>query len=267
MHTSPWRLLQHGPADGSWNMAVDEAMVHAVGEGRIPPTLRFYTWSRPTVSLGMLQRIPGGVDLPACQRLAIPLVRRPTGGRAVLHAQELTYSVVAPLLGPWRTLSVSETFGLVSRALILGLDRLGVTALVGDSGSETADRDRTRACFQVRRMPAVLVAGRKLIGSAQRRFRRALLQHGSILLDFDPALHRLVFPSWPRQDSSGGITHLHCLLGTLPSIQVLMRELAAGWQQAFGAACLPGELTPEEHDAAARLAREQYAAAAWTFQR
>jgi lipoyl(octanoyl) transferase len=267
MHTAPWRLLQHGPADGSWNMAVDEAMVHAVGEGRVPPTLRFYTWERPTVSLGLLQRIPGGVDLPTCLRLAIPLVRRPTGGRAVLHAQELTYSVVAPLLGPWRTLSVSESFGLVSHALILGLAGLGITALVGDSGMEAADRDRTRACFLVRRMPAVLVDGRKLIGSAQRRFRRALLQHGSILLDFDPALHRLVFPSWPRQDPSGGITHLHALLGTPPPIHALMQELAAGWQQAFGLACLPAELTSDEHVAVARLARERYAASAWTFQR
>ncbi|HYL79319.1 MAG TPA: lipoate--protein ligase family protein [Candidatus Acidoferrum sp.] len=267
MHTSLWRLLEHGPADGSWNMAVDEAMVQGVGEGRVPPTLRFYTWKRPTVSLGLLQRIPGGVDLTACERLAIPLVRRPTGGRAVLHAQELTYSVVAPLAGPWRALSVPETFGLVSRALILGLERLGITALVGDSGMEAADRDRTGACFLGRRMPAVLVDGRKLIGSAQRRFRCAMLQHGSILLDFDPALHKLVFPCWPRQEPSGGITHLHALLGTPPSSHALMQALAAGWQQALGAACLPAELTRDEAEAAARLVRERYDAPAWTFQR
>lgn len=267
MHTSPWRLLEHGPADGAWNMAVDEAMARGVGEGRVPPTLRFYTWKRPTVSLGFLQRLPGGVDLPVCERLAIPLVRRPTGGRAVLHAQELTYSVVAPLLGPWRALSVSETFGLVSRALILGLRRLGITSVVGASGIEAADRERTGVCFLVRRMPAVLVNGRKLIGSAQRRFPHAVLQHGSILLDFDPALHRLVFPAWPRTRPTAGITHLHALLGTPPSIHGLVQELAAGWQEAFGAACLPAELTLDEELDVARLSREQYGTSAWTFQR
>lgn len=267
MHTSSWRLLEHGPADGAWNMAVDDALARGVGEGRVPPTLRFYTWKRPTVSLGFLQRLPGGVDLTACERLAIPLVRRPTGGRAVLHAQELTYSVTAPLLGPWAALSVPETFGLVSRALILGLRRLGITAVVGDSGVEAIDRQRAGACFLVRRMPAVLVNGRKLIGSAQRRLARAVLQHGSILLDFDPTLHRQVFPAWPRTQPTAGITHLHALLGTPPSTHGLVLELAAGWQEAFGTACFSASLTPEERAGVSRLARERYGTSAWTFQR
>jgi lipoyl(octanoyl) transferase len=267
MHTSTWRLLEHGPDEGARNMAVDEAMARAVGRGRVPPTLRFYTWKRPTVSLGFLQRFPGGVDLPTCERLAIPLVRRPTGGRAVLHARELTYSVVAPLDGPWGALSVPETFGLVSRALILGLRRLGITAVVGESGLEAAGRERTGICFLVRRTPAVLVNGRKLIGSAQRRLPHAVLQHGSILLDFDPDLHRLVFPAWPRTAPATHITHLHALLGTPPSIHELVQELTLGWQQAFGAACLPAELTSDEEADGSRLAREQYSTSAWTLQR
>ena len=248
-------------------MAVDEAVSGAVGEGRVPPTLRLYSWRVPTLSLGLLQRPTGAVDLVACERLAIPVVRRPTGGRAVLHAQELTYSVAAPRQGSWRALSVSEVFGLVSRGLILGLARLGIVAGVGDSGVGTADRQRVEACFLARRMPAVLVDGRKLIGSAQRRFPQAVLQHGSILLDFDAALHQRVFPSWPRQDPAAGVTSLTALLGVLPPVVNLLEAFAAGWEEALGAACLPGALTAEEEAEAGRLTQERYGAAGWTFQR
>ena len=267
MPTSPWRILHHEPADGPWNMAVDEAIVRAVGQARVPPTLRFYAWRAPTVSLGFLQRSPGGVDLPACKRMGIALVRRPTGGRAVLHAQELTYSVCVPLQGSWRALSVRDAFGLVSLGLVAGLGRLGISAAAGESGSETVERERAAVCFLVRRMPAILVGGRKLIGSAQRRFQTALLQHGSILLEFDPALHQAVFPSWPRRNPTAGITHLRALLGTLPPIPRLVGEMAAGWEEAFNVSCLPGTLTATEESDASRLCEERYGTPAWTFQR
>jgi lipoate-protein ligase A len=123
MLESRWRLLQDGPADGAWNMAVDEAIARAVGDGMAPATLRFYTWSAPTVSLGYLQKTPGGVDLAACGEQGIAVVRRVTGGRAVLHAAELTYSVAVPLEGAWRSLSVGESFALFCRGLIAGLAR------------------------------------------------------------------------------------------------------------------------------------------------
>lgn len=248
-------------------MAVDEAVSGAVGEGRVPPTLRLYSWSVPTVSLGLLQQMTGAVDLAACERLGIPVVRRPTGGRAVLHAEELTYSVAAPRQGSWRALSVSEAFGVVSRGLVLGLERLGIVAGVGDSGIGAADRKRVEACFLARRMPAVLVDGRKLIGSAQRRFPQAVLQHGSILLDFDAALHQRIFPSWPRNDPAGGVTSLTALLGVLPPMAHLLEAFAAGWEEAVGSACLAGALTAGEEAEATRLARERYGAAGWTFQR
>ena len=279
---SPWRLIQDGPADGAWNMAVDEAIARAVGDGLAPATLRFYTWNAPTVSLGYLQKTPGGVDLMACRDRGIPVVRRVTGGRAVLHATELTYSVAVPLEGAWCSLSVGETFTLFCRGLIGGLARLGVTAELGEGGTrrpdsrevgargagtrETGARE-TGACFLLRRIPAILVGGRKLIGSAQRRWDRSLVQHGSLLLDFDPHLHQAIFPAWSRTDPTAGITCLRSLLGRLPTTGELMSALAAGWGDVFGRPCVTGDLGPEEQRAATALAEARYRSPEWTFQR
>jgi lipoate-protein ligase A len=258
-----WRLLRDAPADGAWNMAADEAVAHAVGEGRVPPTMRFYDWSRPTVSLGRLQRSAGAVDLPACRRLEIDIVRRPTGGRAVLHARELTYSVAAPLDGAWGSLSVAESFCRVGHALVAGLRRLGVAATIGDGKSERSE-PRTDICFQSRRMPAILVSGKKLIGSAQRRWRRSLLQHGSILLEFDAVMQRAVFPAWR---DSAAVVWLGAVLGEIPRREILEAALMAGWTETMDTRCEPGRLLAAERREAEELARTRYREGAWTFQR
>jgi lipoate-protein ligase A len=267
-----WRLLQDGPADGAWNMAVDEAVARAVGDGVAPSTLRLYTWNAPTVSLGYLQKTPGGVDLRACRDRGIPVVRRVTGGRAVLHAAELTYSVAVPLEGAWRSLSVGETFILFCRGLIAGLARLGVTAELGEGkvrreGAAGAEASEEGACFLLRGLPAVLVGGRKLIGSAQRRWDRCLLQHGSLLLDFDPHLHQAIFPAWSRTDPTAGVTCLHSVLGRLPAIGELTAALVVGWEDLFGRPCVAGDLGLEEQRAATALADARYRSPEWTFQR
>lgn len=248
-------------------MAVDEAMARAVGEGQAPPTLRFYGWDRPSVSFGYLQRTPGGVDLAACRLHGIDLVRRITGGRAVLHDRELTYSAAVPLQGPWRSLSVPEVFARIGVGLMAGLKRLGVKAHLGESRTAGVGGTGGGACFLQHRLPAILVDGRKLVGSAQRRWDRFLLQHGSILLDCDFHLHRLVFPAWPGDDSAAPVTSLLHLLGRLPPIGDLASTLALGWGEALGGPCIPGELLPGEREAAEGLTEGRYGDPAWTFQR
>lgn len=265
MPEAHWRVLRDAPADGAWNMAADEAIAHAVGAGLAPSTMRFYGWSRPTVSLGYLQRSEGAVDLAACRRLGIDIVRRPTGGRAVLHARELTYSVAVPLDGAWGDLSVAESFSRVGEALVAGLRRLGVAATIGGGKSARSDPPRTDVCFQLRRMPAILVSGKKLVGSAQRRWRRSLLQHGSILLGFDPAMQRAVFPDW--RDPVGGVTWLGTLLGEIPCRDTLETALTAGWVEATGTRCASGSLTEHERGRTEELAQTRYRESAWTFQR
>ncbi|HEX7548626.1 MAG TPA: octanoyltransferase, partial [Candidatus Methylomirabilis sp.] len=117
-------------------MAVDEAIAQAVGEGRAPSTLRFYGWREPTVSLGYLQRSSGAVDRAVCGRLGVAIVRRPTGGRAVLHTREVTYSAAVSTDGPWGGLGVDESFSRMGQALVAGLRCLGVAATIGEGNAD-----------------------------------------------------------------------------------------------------------------------------------
>jgi len=267
VQASAWRLIRHEEASGSWNMAVDEAIAQAVGYGEVPPTLRFYTWNPHAVSLGYLQRAPGGVDLDACRQHGIEIVRRITGGRAVLHAHELTYSVAIPSRHPWRSLSVVELFAQISAGLIAGLERLGIAASLGVSPLAAGNALERDVCFLHQRRPAVLVHGRKLIGSAQRRWDRSLLQHGSILLEFDSQVHQAVFPAWPRGDPARGVTCLNTILGKVMRTGELMAILGSAWCEAFGVSGILGDLTPGERSVALELAGRKYGNLAWTYRR
>jgi lipoate-protein ligase A len=267
MQASPWRVIRHEAANGAWNMAVDEAIAQMVGHGQAPPTLRFYTWNPYAVSLGYLQSAPGGADLEACRRHGIELVRRITGGRAVLHAHELTYSVAIPSWHSWGSLSVVELFSRISAGLIVGLERLGVAASLGESRTTGESESEAGACFLQRERPAILVRGRKLIGSAQRRWRRSLLQHGSILLDFDSHLHQAVFPAWPRSDPARGVTWLRALAGKVVCTDELTAILGSAWCQALRLSGVPGDLTPGERSMAQELAGRKYGSLAWTYLR
>ncbi len=260
---TPWRVLSDEPHEGQWNMAVDDAIAQAVGTGRVPPPIRFYAWDKPTVSLGCLQAARGAVAPETASQRGIATVRRPTGGRTVLHDDELTYSVCIPLDGFWRRVSVAESFRLIGAGLVRGLRRLGVAASLGESSGPS--RDRSAACFQTPRMPAVLVAGRKLVGSAQRRWETALLQHGSLLLGMNLELQQAVLPSWPREDPSRGLTWLRALLPEVPSRADLERALADGWAEVLSVRGCPGTLTGPERREAERLVVARYGNPAWTW--
>ncbi len=247
-------------------MAVDEAIVREVAEGQAPPTFRLYRWAAPTVSLGYLQRTQAGVDVGACRRLNVPVVRRITGGRAVLHAHELTYSVALPLAGSWKGLSIPETFTRICRALLAGLRHLGVDATLGDAEPVRGEGSHSAACFLQPRMPAILANRRKLVGSAQRRWEGSVLQHGSLLLDVDRELLETVFPGWPRSEPPP-VTSLASLLGEPPPLTKIEQALTAGWGETIGSDPMPGVLTPAELAEADRLARCRYEDPAWTFAR
>ena len=263
----PWRVLSHGPQDGAWNMALDEAIAQAVGAGQVPATIRFYAWGAPTVSLGCLQATDGAIAPAVCRERGVAVVRRPTGGRAVLHDDELTYSVCVPRDGFWERVGVAESFRLLGAGLIAGLRRLGVSAALGKSDDGPSAEARVEACFLMRRMPAVLVAGKKLVGSAQRRWDGVLLQHGSLLLGIDLEMHQAVFPAWPGKDSHGDVTSLRALLSKVPPRSDMEQALLDGWADILHVTGCPGDLTAAERDAAERLVREQYANPAWTWRR
>ena len=178
--TRPWRIVVHGACDPYWNMAVDTVILEEVIRGESPPTLRLYEWGRPAVTIGRFQVAERGIELEFCRRHGIPIVRRPTGGRGVLHGGDLTVSLIVPemYLGP-AVLSVAESYRELSAGFIRAFNSLGfspkLTACERPAG-EVGD------CFAARTAADIIDAntGEKLVGSALRRKDGALLQQTSI---------------------------------------------------------------------------------------
>ena len=205
-----WRLILTPPAPGAWNMAVDEAILEAIGKDIAPPTLRLYAWQPPCLSLGYAQPV-GDIDLAVLSDRGWQLVRRPTGGRAILHTDELTYSVIAPHSEPRLQGSVLESYQRLSQALLRALQILGIQAQAKElplppappspdtpqsSPSPASSQSINPVCFEVPSNYEIVVHGKKIIGSAQARRKEGVLQHGSFPLcgDLTRILQALVFP-------------------------------------------------------------------------
>ncbi|MGB5048486.1 MAG: lipoate--protein ligase family protein, partial [Caldilineaceae bacterium] len=176
-----WRLiLEDEPRSGPANMAVDESLAEAVAAGDSLPTLRFYRWQPAAVSLGRHQSV-ADVDAARIAQRGYELVRRTTGGRAILHTDELTYSVTAPLSDPRMAGGVMDAYLLMSNGLLAGLEGVGLAAQKA-AGDVRAGQDVSAACFEVPSAYEITAGGRKLMGSAQSRRKGYVLQHGSLPL-------------------------------------------------------------------------------------
>jgi len=236
-------------------MAVDEALAEEYASGRTPPTLRLYQWDPPALSLGRFQDRPAQASLDALRREGFALVRRPTGGRAVLHWRDLTYAVVVGedfLRG-----SVLETYRRLSAALVAGLGHLGVRSEF--AGEKTGGAGEDPACFAVPSSYELLVNGKKLVGSAQVRRKGVILQHGSLLLDFDPLLlARVIAPAKEAAAQAAGyaarVTSLREVLGAVPPYGELVRAVTQGFTETLAVTLHSGRLTPAEERRAAELA-------------
>jgi len=209
---SPWRLLLAAPRSGAENMARDMALqARAARTGET--VFSVYSWSRPTLSFGRNQPASGLYDLDRIRAAGIDVVRRPTGGRAILHNREVTYSVTAPLedAAPLR-----ETYSRINRILQNGLSRLGVTVVPATS-SERAAVPSVRPCFETPAEGELVAQGSKLVGSAQYRDDAALLQHGSILVNDDQSsLPDFAARLSAENESVPAPATLHALLGRSP---------------------------------------------------
>ncbi len=261
---SVWRLLLHPAADGAWNMAVDETLLdrYARDEGAdAPPTLRLYAWSPPAVSLGCKQPLPSSIDRAALRARSIDLVRRPTGGRAVLHEGEWTYAVAGRIGSHEFPGGVLDTYERIAAALLAAFEILGLGAEARAGGRDPGPLD-PRSCFEVAAPHEIVIGSEKVVGSAQARRRRGFLQHGSI-------------PLLPHGGRPGGGSHA----SSAPSEGALERaagralppgEIAAalveGFARRFGAVLVPGSLDAEEAQRAAALRCWKYDSAAWTLE-
>ncbi len=190
-----WELMLDPALDGETNMAVDSGLLSEVEQADLPLTvLRFYAWVQPTISVGRNQSMEKAVDLEFCNSHGLSVVQRPTGGHAVLHGDELTYAIASNDLSQFDGGSIYSTYRRISEALSLGYRRLGIESILSpETVRRNGEKRRQKIayddpCFVSPSRYELLVDGRKLVGSAQRRLRRGFLQHGSMPITCDRGL-------------------------------------------------------------------------------
>lgn len=247
-----WRLLTTEFRNAFENMAIDEAILKACSQGQSPPTIRFYGWKPHAVSLGYSQRIEETVNLDACERLGIDIVRRATGGRAVLHDEELTYSLISPLDNPLFPPNVLGTYRKISSCLIEGFKRLDINAQMLVSKEDrclVVKKRMNPSCFLSPSWYEIMVDGKKICGSAQRRVNGAFLQHGSILMRFNAQklFETLVFKGLGREEVidylNSSITSVNEQLGRSINFFELQGIFIEGFQEGIGVELRKGYLS------------------------
>jgi lipoate-protein ligase A len=181
-----WRLINSGFQTGAMNMALDDALLHSVAKGESLPVLRFYRWQPATVTLGYAQSVHTDLDLDVCRQAGLDVVRRSTGGRAVLHDNEVTYAVIAPFNTELFGNSVLDCYRVISDILQKTLVQLGLPAKLVPGKPRGGHQNATKAvCFSAPSQYELVIKGLKVAGSAQRRHGQAFLQHGSIPIEMD----------------------------------------------------------------------------------
>lgn len=249
-----WRLIQSGYLDGYTNMALDEAIFTLMATGHTPPTLRLYGWRPPAISIGYFQKLE---EIKLAKK--IDLVRRLTGGGAILHGQELTYCLVATLKDATIPKDISASYKVICRAIMRGLQALGIAAQIrGDEflanpagysqsngvSNRTVSKEREPFfCFDRPSKDDIIYKGKKLMGSAQRRKNGILLHHGSILLN---------------EQNLESSTSVNSILGKKIGFEELSKNIAEGFEKELSIKLFPSELTGEESKLSRQLVNETY---------
>jgi lipoate-protein ligase A len=264
-----WRLIKTSPARGAWNMAVDEAILEGAGRGDVLPTLRLFAWDPPCLSLGRAQPFVD-VDTTRLQAHGWDVVRRMTGGRAILHTDELTYSVTGPADEPRLAGTVLESYNRLAGALLAAVQDLSLPVEMKEGKAES-NGEPNPVCFEVPSTYEITVDGKKLIGSAQARRKDGVLQHGSLPLtgDLTRICQALAFPEESARDAA--MTRLLTRATTVQSVlgwEVAWETAAQAFVRAFeaqlGLKLEAGELSESELARAEELVREKYAHPSWT---
>jgi len=280
-----WRLIKDSYHSGFMNMAIDEAIMIAHREGLVPPTIRFYQWSPPAVSLGYFQDLKKEINIDACQGMGIDIVRRPTGGKAVLHDKELTYSFVIRENHPLVNDSILETYKKISGGIIRGLSYLGIKAVLvplreklnnalssNENKSEIHHSDIKSICFSVPSQYEVQVEGKKIVGSAQVRKKEIVLQHGSLLIELekDKLFSVFNFPSAQIRERNKirfKATSLEEILKKKINFSELSEILPRGFEEEFGIKLTEGKLTEKEEKISKDLLENKYSTYEWNYER
>jgi lipoate-protein ligase A len=270
MRADQWRLILSPPLAGAENMALDEALLESAAARRQPPTLRLYLWEPACLSLGHAQPVED-VDRVRLRARGWELVRRTTGGRAILHTEELTYSVTAPIDHPIVAGGVLPSYRRLRDGLTAGLRLLGVEADAA-AGHSLSEADRANpVCFEVPSAYEITAAGRKLVGSAQLRRAAGVLQHGSLPLQGDVGriCEALSYRRPGEREAAAErvrerATTLERVLGRRVAWERAAESIAEGFARALGLEWIPGEPSEAERARSHRLCAERFASEAWT---
>ena len=251
-------------------MALDEALLDWHSEGSIPPVIRFYEWNPATLSIGYFQQVERDINMQAVKEQNLGFVRRPTGGRAVLHDQELTYSVIVSESYSQMPASVTEAYRVISEGILLGFQNLGLRAYfsVPETQEQLDDlkKPKSAVCFDAPSWYELVVEGKKVAGSAQTRQKGVILQHGAILLDLDEERLLSLFNfSSPearekmRKKLPEKAVAMNQFVEKPFTIEQCIKAFSKGFEQAMEIELIPYELTQEQIQYVEHLAQKKYA--------
>lgn len=273
-----WNYIDSGFSSPFYNMALDEALLDWHSEGKIAPTIRFYGWNPPTLSIGYFQKVEKEIDMDAVRRHGLGFVRRPTGGRGVLHDKELTYSVIVSEDHPRMPKTVTEAYRVISEGILHGFRLLGLDAHFAiprtDKEKQHLKNPRSSVCFDAPSWYELVVEGRKVAGSAQTRQKGVILQHGSILLDLDEKLLFDLF-KYPnervRERLEKNFKNKAVAINDLRETPVTMEEAWSAFKKGFeyglDIELRPYQLSSEQEEYVKKLAKEKYETEEWNFRR
>lgn len=244
-----WRLIIHSECTPSWNMAVDGALLRCSST----PVLRLYRWVHPAITIGYFQDIEKEVNINLCNSEGVPVIRRFTGGGAVFHHEEVTYSLVHPLRGQFAKSSITDSYAVIAQPLIQALHCFGVDA-------------------QYRPINDIVVTGKKISGSAQTRKEGKLLQHGTILVATDIAKMFEYLTVDTKKMGQGGkpVITLEEILTDLSIdtiYQRLIESIVDSFREIFGVTFVDSDITQQEKEVAVELQKHYFANDQWNCRR
>ena len=268
--TSTWRLIHTFSARGAWNMAADEAILEHIHRGESPATLRLYTWRPACLSLGHAQSFKD-VDMKRVQSNDWEVVRRATGGRAILHTDELTYSITGSAEEPALAGGVLESYNRLAQALLYAIHSLGLPVEIKEENQESSGQNLNPICFEVPSSYEITVQGKKLIGSAQARKKEGVLQHGSVPLTGDLAriCQALIFENEDAREKAAmrlleHATTVESVLGRRVSFEEAGQAFVKGFEAQLGIQFERGGMSSSEIKRTEELVIEKYTHPSWT---
>lgn len=276
--TNNWIFIDSGKQDAAYNMALDEALLEWHAEGRIPPVIRFYQWEPAALSIGYFQRVERDIHLPAVQEMGLGFVRRPTGGRAVLHEHELTYSVIVSEEYPNMPKTVTEAYRVISEGILQGFRNLGLQAEFSvpelKSEREALNQPKSAVCFDAPSWYELVVEGKKVAGSAQTRQKGVILQHGAILIDLDEDKYLNCF-SYESEEKrqkvkkrlSQKAVSINKIVSNPIAVEQCIPAFKEGFEKALNIHLTSFSLTSEQQQYVETLATTRYRSDEWNFRK